>query len=39
LIEHGGDFGIDMNVKQLINQFHDLWWCLDLLRASRSCHP
>ena len=32
LIEGGGDFGIDMIVEQSINQFHDLRWCLDLLR-------
>jgi hypothetical protein len=31
LIEHGSDFGIDMVVEQSINQFYDLWWCLDLL--------
>ena len=32
LIEHGGDFGVDVLVEQLVNQFHDLWWCFDLLR-------
>src|SRR5437764_6906738 len=32
LIEDGGDLGIDMVVEQCIHQFHDLWWCLDLLR-------
>ena len=32
LIEDGGDFGIDMVVEQFIDQCHDLWWCLDLLR-------
>ena len=32
LVEYGGDFGVNVVVEQLINQLHDLWRCLDLLR-------